>query len=143
MSEDEPLLLELIKDQLYSGLDGEGNSLRPTYQEDPYFKSRDAAQRYSDWKDSLVQRTHNPLFTQRPKGTPNLIITGGWFYDTLVADAQPEGLVIRSDSPLISVLESKYSDYLLRLSPLALEYYVTERLFTRLQEATNRWLTQS
>lgn len=138
MKEDEALLLELQKDQLYSGLDGAGNSLRPTYQQDPYFKKFKnpvaAAQAYSDWKDSMFQRTHNPLFTKRPSGTPNLIITGSWFYDTLVTDVGNGMLMIKSDSPIIGKLTGKYGDNLLRLSPLALNYYVKERLFERLEQ---------
>lgn len=134
MSEDEGLLLELMKDQLYAGLDGDGNSLRPTYQDDPYFKTREAAQRYSDWKDTMFQRTHNDLFTRRPPGTPNLIITGGLFYDTLVTEVGNAALIVRSDSPIIRKLESKYGNTLLRLSPLALKFYTEEHLFERLQK---------
>lgn len=142
MQEDEELLLSLQKDQLYAGQDANGDGLRPTYQDDPYFKTRDAAQRYSDWKDRLEQRTHNPLFVKRPPGTPNLIITGGWFYNTLVADVGNGKLVIRSDSWLIGKLESKYGQYLLGLSSVALTYYVEEILFDRLQIKAHQWLNQ-
>lgn len=133
MSEDEGLLLELMKDQLFAGLDGDGNPLRPTYQEDPYFKSREAAQRYSDWKDTMFQRTHNDLFTRRPPGTPNLIITGTLFYHTLVASVGNDSLIINAQSPIIGKLEGKYGDALLRLSPMALKFYTEEHLFIRLQ----------
>lgn len=138
MSEDEGLLLELMKDQLYAGLDGDGNPLRPTYQDDPYFKEfknpQAAAQAYSDWKDGMMQRTHNTLFAKRPSGTPNLIITGSWFYDTLVAYAGNDSLIINAQSPIINELEGKYGDALLKLSPLALKFYTEEHLFERLQK---------
>ncbi len=142
MSEDEGLLLELMKDQLFAGLDGDGNPLRPTYQEDPYFTSRAAAQRYSDWKDTMFQRTHNDLFTRRPPGTPNLIITGGLFYDTLVSEVGNSALVVRSDSPIIGKLEGKYGDALLRMSPMALKFYTEERLFIRLQKKVHDYLSR-
>jgi len=142
MKEDETLLLALQKDQLYAGQDAQGNSLRPTYQDDPYFKTRDAAQRYSDWKDRLDQRAHNPLFAKRPSGTPNLIVTGRWLYDTLVADVGGGALRVRSDSWLFSKLEAKYGQALLGLNQTALRYYVEEILFTRLQKNVHQWLNQ-
>jgi hypothetical protein len=142
MEQDEPLLLRLQKDQLYAGQDAQGNGLRPTYQEDPYFKTRDAAQRYSDWKDRLHQREHNPLFLKRPSGTPNLIITGSWFYDTLIADVNGGALHVRSDSWLFGKLEAKYGQALLGLSSVALRYYVEEILFPRLKPNVYKWLNQ-
>lgn len=142
MEEDEPLLLDLQKDQLFAGQDAEGNSLRPSYLEDPYFSSRKEAQAYSDWKDTMSQRDANPIFLKRPSGTPNLIITGAWFYDTLIADMQKDTLVMRSDSFLIGKLEAKYGQYLLGLNKTALRYYVEERLFPRLQKNVYQWLNQ-
>jgi hypothetical protein len=142
MQEDEPLLLALQKDQLYAGQDANGDSLRPSYLEDPYFKSRDAAQRYSDWKDRLDQRTPNEIFHKRPAGTPNLIITGTWFYNTLVADVGNGKLVLRSDSWLFPKLETKYGNALLGLNQTALRYYVEEILFPRLQRETYAWLNR-
>ena len=142
MQEDEELLLSLQKDQLYAGQDANGNGLRPTYQEDPYFKTQAAAQRYSDWKDRLDQRSHNPLFAKRPSGTPNLIINGRWLYNTLVADVGGGKLVVSSGSWLFPKLETKYGQALLGLNHIALRYYVEEILFTRLQKNVNKWLNQ-
>lgn len=68
--------LFLQKEQLYEGKDRTGRSPHPFYTEDPFFKTPESAQRYSDWKDAI---TPNP---KREKGAPNFFITGFW-YDSL------------------------------------------------------------
>jgi hypothetical protein len=64
------LLEEKNREQLLAGKTRDGSDLFPTYQQDPYFKTPGAAQRYSDWKDSI---TPHPT---RKKGVPNLFIVG-------------------------------------------------------------------
>lgn len=63
-------LLELNKEQLYDGKLSTGADLSPSYLEDPYFKTREAAQAYSDWKDRITPNSN------RRKGIPNLFING-------------------------------------------------------------------
>lgn len=58
------------KDQLLAGKNNKGQDITPSYFDDPYFKSKEAAQRYSNWKDKI---TPNP---KRNPGTPNLFING-------------------------------------------------------------------
>ena len=70
-------LLSLNKDQMYAGKTRTGADIGPTYLDDPYFKSRAAAQRYSDWKDYIT-----PPTTGRRKGIPNLFING-FFYGSI------------------------------------------------------------
>src|SRR5690349_16298463 len=60
----------LNRKQLLEGKLSTGRDLHPTYLEDPFFKTKEAAQKYSDWKDKI---TPNP---KRKKGVPNLYITG-------------------------------------------------------------------
>lgn len=64
---------ELNKAQLYAGKDKHGQDLSPRYLDDPYFKTREEAQRYSDWKDKI---TPNNL---RTPGIPNLFINGTYY----------------------------------------------------------------
>lgn len=64
------LVLKKNREQLMEGKLSTGKDITPSYLNDPYFKTREAAQRYSDWKDKI---TPNP---NRKKGTPNLYITG-------------------------------------------------------------------
>lgn len=63
-------LLEANRDQLYDGKNRLGQDITPGYLDDPYFKTKESAQRYSDWKDTI---TPNP---DRTKGIPNLYIVG-------------------------------------------------------------------
>lgn len=94
--------LEANKDQLYDGKLSTGEDISPTYLEDPYFKSKEAAQRYSDWKDEI---TPNP---RRKKGVPNLFITGP-FYASIQVQAEGGGLAYKSGFPAAPSIESKFS----------------------------------
>lgn len=63
-------LVEINREQMLEGKRRDGRDITPSYLEDPFFKSREAAQRYSDWKDDI---TPHP---KRKKGVPNLFIVG-------------------------------------------------------------------
>lgn len=67
------VLGEKNKEQLSAGKNKQGTDITPGYLDDPYFKSRESAQRYSLWKDKI---TPNPL---RKSGTPNLFINGAYY----------------------------------------------------------------
>lgn len=69
-------LLSENKKQMYDGKTRTGDNITPTYQLDPYFKTPQAAQRYSDWKDEITPNSN------RPSGVPNLFIDGT-YYGTL------------------------------------------------------------
>lgn len=77
---------ELNKAQLFAGKNKDGQDLSPTYLNDPYFKTREAAQRYSDWKDKI---TPNGL---RTPGVPNLFINGTYYnsWQTRIAGGRIE-----------------------------------------------------
>jgi hypothetical protein len=87
-SADELLIYEL--DQLLDGKTSTGEDITPSYLDDPYFKSREAAQRYSDWKDRISPASN------RKKGTPNLRING-YYHNTIRVHAA-DGKVIWSSS---------------------------------------------
>ena len=134
MRNDTDDLRELVKDQLYAGLDGDEKELRPTYFEDPYFKSRASAENYSKWKDALSQRGES-IFAPRKRGTPNLIITGSGFYDRIRVDIT-DSIIIKS-SGLSDKLISKYGESILKLSKTAIGYYIEEKLFNKLKKRFN------
>src|SRR5687767_5255993 len=56
--------------QLLDGKTNQGIDISPTYLEDPFFKTREQAQAYSDWKDRISPRSN------RRSGVPNLYING-------------------------------------------------------------------
>lgn len=66
MNHDKDDLTELVKDQLYAGIDGDEKELRPTYFDDPYFTSRAKAEAYSKWKDQMSQRGRAFLHHEDP-----------------------------------------------------------------------------
>jgi hypothetical protein len=69
-------LSDLQRDQMMEGRGVDGEFIRPFYSENPYFKSKESADRYANWKQKI---TPNP---QRPKDVPNLYING-YFHDSL------------------------------------------------------------
>ena len=97
-----PVALEANKDQLYDGKLSTGEDISPTYLEDPYFKSKESAQRYSDWKDAITPNS------RRKKGVPNLFINGA-FYRSIEVQAKGGGLLYHSSFFKASDIESKFS----------------------------------
>lgn len=94
------VLGEINQQQLYAGKRRDGLDLFPTYQNDPYFDSPEAAQRYSDWKDRI---TPNP---KRRPGVPNLFING-YYYSRRTNTISGDKIVF--DNDYIDLAE-KYGD---------------------------------
>lgn len=88
-------ILDLQKQQLFSGLASNGQDIRPYYSEDlkpsGYFHSVESARRYADWKKTGI---NYPYSAQRNFDAPNLYINGR-FHDELGVqfDAQAVGIV--------------------------------------------------
>ena len=55
MEENTEVVADCIKEQLYSGLDGDGDYLNPTYDNDPFFNEegvwKGRAEMYKRWKE--------------------------------------------------------------------------------------------
>ncbi|MDD6210512.1 MAG: ABC transporter [Bacteroidales bacterium] len=128
---------ELVKDQLYSGIDGKGNALRPTYTEDPYWrtvtKTDKAAKRrgeqYRDFKAKITPPQGSFLgFSPRNTNTPNLIIRGD-FYDSIKSDVRNWGVKIYSEGFYASGdIERKYGKEIFGLTRIAKGYIVRNHL---------------
>jgi len=141
LDKDKPILVELQKDQLYAGLNAEGQPLTPSYSSDPYFKSKDAALRYAAWKQKLNQRKENSIFPTRDIDNPNLIINGKLVYDTIFAQITDKSIIISARSSIISKIESKYNEPF-GLSKTAWTFYIEEYKFIeRLQDKIIKFLT--
>lgn len=88
-------ILDLQKQQLFSGLASNGQDIRPYYTEDlkpsGYFHTVESAKRYSAWKESGI---NYPYAANRNPDAPNLYINGR-FHDELGVqfDAQTVGIV--------------------------------------------------
>ncbi|HEY8969717.1 MAG TPA: hypothetical protein VIM64_11510 [Puia sp.] len=92
---------DLNREQLYKGLDANGQFLSPKYSEDPFFKTREAAERYAQWK---MRITPDP---DRPKDVPNLYITGR-YHESRQVKVEGNKLVFLSDDPNASKIKGKY-----------------------------------
>lgn len=111
---------ELVREQLYSGVDGNGAYLSPTYSQDPWFNSGEAgwwegqAEQYRKWKEHITPPETSELLhlPPRPVDVPNLFITGE-FHRSIQAELQL-GLHIYTfgfyDGPAI---ERKYGEQIL------------------------------
>ena len=96
-----------IQAQLWDGRDGTGKDLTPSYLDDPYFLTRQAAQAYAEWKDKI---THN---SGRNFYAPNLYING-YFWSTMKIDRNSMRMVSNGfGTPIIS----KYGENTFTLDP--------------------------
>jgi hypothetical protein len=80
--------LSLNKEQLLEGKTNKGENM-PSYFDDVYFKTKEAAKKYSDWKDRI---TPNP---KRQKGISNLYING-MFHNSIDISVRNKALLLRS-----------------------------------------------
>lgn len=107
----EPEILKDQKQQLMEGSNALGNDLEPSYLDDPYFKTKEAAQRYAEWKQ---KKTPN---AKRKFKSPNLFINGSLFHDKIKVFVNDiYATVDVSASPIGAKIESKY-DNVLGLTP--------------------------
>lgn len=97
-------MLELNRMQLLRGLDSEGDYLSPKYSEDPYFKSKESAKRYAEWKKRI-----EPIKTDRPEDVPNLYIIGV-FHSKIGVDVGASEYTFSNSASFSSGVESKFKN---------------------------------
>lgn len=114
-------------DQMYDGKLSTGDDITPSYQDDPYFKSRESAQRYSDWKDAI---TPSP---KRKKGTPNLFINGK-FHRSITMRVSGDSLNIRSDFYKADAIERKFSEKIYGLNKDSRVKYIAQSFLPALKK---------
>lgn len=134
LTQNKSVVEDLIGEQLYSGLDGDTNSLRPSYSDDPYFDIKGRwyhdSDGYIEWKKKLTPPVTSPRLNlpPRPVDIPNLYITGT-FHESIRATVNGGKLSINtvgfSDGPDIV---RKYGDNILNLGMDAREYIIIELL---------------
>jgi hypothetical protein len=134
LMENKVVVEELIGEQLYSGLDGNTNSLRPSYSDDPFFDIKGRwyhdSDGYIEWKKKITPPVTSPRLNlpPRPIDVPNLYITGA-FHESIRALVNGDSLSIGTfgftEGPDIV---RKYGDNILNLGVDAREYIVLEML---------------
>lgn len=141
LTADRHILVELQKFQLLAGQNALGNELAPSYLDDPFFKSKESAQRYSNFKDKLGLETNTAIFKSKKKDTPNLIISGGLVHDTIFANITPKSLILDAASSILSKLEAKYIEPF-GLNQTAWDYYGEVYLAPKLKQKVGQFLQQ-
>lgn len=126
-----------VREQMYSGLDGNDRTLNPTYDNDPYFEEPGMwyhrATAYKDWKSIITPPQGSTMLGLQPRNesAPNLYINGKFHSevfatmdgDTLRVDVSPDG----SGPDIVA----KYGDNLLRLGPTAIGYFNNQFILPR------------
>lgn len=131
------VLLELNRSQILQGRNNQGELLTPNYQNDPYFKTPESAQRYAEFKERLISY-HNslimyPLFTQKPSGTPNLIITGSFVFGMFIT-ANKSSFMIDSLYMRADDINRKYGGKLYGLSAPMMAFFRENVLIPELRK---------
>lgn len=141
VKENEDILLSLNKDQLLLGRNTKGDSLSPNYLEDPYFKTKQAAEAYARMKDALLPmhmtRLWNPqLYTDKPRLTPNLIVRGD-FQDAMYITTGSNVITIGSSYKDASNINAKYNNLVFGIAEQSNLFFYREYLRTALIQSLN------
>ena len=126
LEENSGVVLDAVKEQLSSGLDGEGQHLSPTYDNDPYFEEKGfwyhRAKDYKAWKHSIPPPPSGSMLglPPRPDEVPNLYIDGT-FYSEITASRKGDGLVVDPGNGNGPSIVTKYGDQILDMGPTAVE----------------------
>lgn len=124
------IVTDSIKEQLYSGQDGEGNHLSPTYDNDPYFEEEGwwyhRAKDYKAWKYTITPPLSGTMLglPPRPDDVPNLFINGK-FYSEITARRRGDVLVVDPGNDKGPSIVAKYGDEILNMGPTAISYFNT------------------
>lgn len=125
-----------ITEQLYSGINGNDKPLRPTYLNDPYFKTEEAGQWYRNargymtWKNGIRPPYQSSWLgiPRRSPETPNLIITG-LFHNSITATPTDKGLKIGSEGVSFSSdIEKKYGQAIYKVGSYARKYFIEKHV---------------
>lgn len=136
------VVVEMIQEQLYSGLDGEDRHLTPTYDNDPYFNEMGywfhRAAAYKAWKREITPPIGSSLLglPPRPDEVPNLFIDGT-FYNEIEASKTPDGIMIDPGDGNGPDIMRKYGDNILRMGPDAKEYFILYFLIPSIERFFN------
>lgn len=117
-----------VTEQLFSGLDGEGEYLSPTYDNDPYFEEPGEWYHRSDdykaWKRILTPPAVSSMLglPGRPSEVPNLFIDGT-FYSDITARRSGDVLGIDPGNRDGPDIVEKYGEQILTMGPTATGYF--------------------
>lgn len=131
MDDNRDVVADMIREQLYSGVDGKGNYLSPTYSQDPYFNNpyigrfAGRPEGYRKWKEVITPPESSMMLSlpPRPVDVPNLFIVGT-FHASIRAEIRTPMLHIFTsgfaDGPQI---ERKYGEDIFMPGEIARAYF--------------------
>jgi hypothetical protein len=127
VNETKEAMLSLNRMQLLRGLDKEGNYLSPKYSEDPFFKSKESAKRYAQWKKKI-----EPVKTDRPEDVPNLYIVGV-FHGSIDVKANASDYTFTSSASFSGGVEGKFQGIYGLTAESKTETYIPDYLLPSVQ----------
>lgn len=120
---------DMIREQLYSGIDGDNQYLSPTYDNDPYFNEagpwQGRALQYKRWKELITPPIQSEVLflPPRPVEVPNLYIMGN-FHESITVSREADSLRVYTsgfqDGPEI---ERKYGEQIFMPTATAKEFF--------------------
>lgn len=128
LDENKGMVLTAIREQLYSGQNGEGEHLSPTYDSDPFFEEEGwwyhRAYAYKAWKREITPPLAGTMIglPPRPDDVPNLFIDGT-FYEEIKATRRGMALVVDPGDGNGPKIVRKYGDNILTMGPNARDYF--------------------
>lgn len=139
LADNSGVVVDTVREQLSSGVDGDGSHLSPTYLEDPYLVNRKTPwfhhventgktyigpQGYLEWKKDITPPMAGELlgFPPRPDAVPNLFIDGT-FHRQINASRRDKSLMIDPGIGNGPDIVSKYGESILMMSQAAIGYF--------------------
>ena len=143
MDSNQSIFVRSIREQIYSGLKGDGTHISPSYDDDPFFEEPGnwyhGSDRYKAWKAEITPPEASTMLglPPRPYNTPNLFINGKFhsYIFSAKGDREIEVKVVESgDGPDIV---GKYGDELLTIGERATEHFNETYLTPYLEDFFN------
>lgn len=135
LHENSDIIILAISEQLYCGLDGDGNYLTPTYDDDPYFDDPESSwykrnEAYKAWKRGITPPQFGTMLglSPRPDEVPNLFIDGT-FHGEINAQIRKDGLLIdpgHGNGPAIVEKYEAKGAVILDIGPTSTRYFNEE-----------------
>jgi len=143
MDSNQGVFVRSIREQMYSGLKGDGTFITPDYDDDPFFEEPGmwfhGSERYKAWKAEITPPAPGYMLglPPRPLNVPNLFINGK-FHSEVYSQTDGQEIAIKveetGDGPDIL---SKYGDELFTIGDRATQYFNETYLEPHLQDFFN------
>lgn len=142
LHENSDIVVLAVSEQLWCGLDSNGDYLSPTYDDDPYFDDPQSpwykrAKAYKEWKHAITPPMFGTMLglAPRPDHVPNLWIDGT-FHGQINAQRRNDGLLIDPGNGRGPAIVEKYETdgvVILGIGPTATRYFNEEYMLPAIE----------